>query len=103
MEDTDYKVFPGKDYYNPSRGGEFDGLHLPFKDLVERGTVPRMPWHDVSVRLDGYAARDVAKNFIQRWNQHRSEIQMVSPLLIPKTILWPHADTKTCQVCKYKS
>ena len=40
-------MFPGKDYYNPSRGGDFDGLENPFKDLVSRARVPRMPWHDV--------------------------------------------------------
>lgn len=65
-------------------------------------TCPSITHHrvvQVSVRVDGYAARDIAKNFIQRWNHHRNDIQMVSPLLIPKTILWAHSDTKNCQVC----
>jgi len=30
-----------------------------------------MPWQDVMVQVDGGAAFDVARNFIQRWNHHR--------------------------------
>lgn len=30
-----------------------------------------MGWHDIAVCVDGPAARDVAYNFIQRWNHHR--------------------------------
>jgi phospholipase D1/2 len=32
-----------------------------------------MPWHDIHMRVGGEAARDVALNFIQRWNHHRSD------------------------------
>lgn len=34
---------------------------------------PRLPWHDLSVRVEGPAARDVARNFVQRWNGERAE------------------------------
>jgi len=27
-----------------------------------------MPWHDIGVMVQGLAARDVARHFIQRWN-----------------------------------
>jgi phospholipase D1/2 len=30
-----------------------------------------MPWHDVQIELHGLAARDVARNFIERWNHHK--------------------------------
>lgn len=37
-------------------------------DIVDRHTTPRMPWHDIGVFVQGAAARDVARHFIQRWN-----------------------------------
>ena len=37
-------------------------------DSVDRGAVPRMPWHDVGMRTFGASARDVARHFILRWN-----------------------------------
>ena len=40
----------------------------PRSDLVDRGSVPRMPWHDIATGVTGSAARDVARHFIQRWN-----------------------------------
>ena len=30
--------------------------------------MPRMPWHDVGMRMSGASARDVARHFILRWN-----------------------------------
>lgn len=29
---------------------------------------PRLPWHDVQVRLEGSAVEDFSRNFIERWN-----------------------------------
>lgn len=34
-------------------------------------SVPRMPWHDVVCRIEGRAAWDAARNFLQRWNHAR--------------------------------
>lgn len=31
---------------------------------------PRMPWHDVHLRIRGPAVHDVAMNFLQRWKHH---------------------------------
>eukprot|EP01100_Stratorugosa_tubuloviscum_P005997 TRINITY_DN261_c1_g1_i2.p1 TRINITY_DN261_c1_g1~~TRINITY_DN261_c1_g1_i2.p1 ORF type:complete len:410 (+),score=180.18 TRINITY_DN261_c1_g1_i2:1009-2238(+) len=36
--------------------------------VLDRQSVPRMPWHDIHMQVDGPAAADVASNFIQRWN-----------------------------------
>lgn len=36
-----------------------------------RTHIPRMGWHDIAVCVDGNAARDVAYNFMQRWNHHK--------------------------------
>nr|CCA20937.1 phospholipase D putative [Albugo laibachii Nc14] len=59
--------FLGKDYSNP-RIKDFVDVQYPEQDLMDRTTLPRMPWHDVHCRLIGQPARDVARHFIQRWN-----------------------------------
>lgn len=37
-------------------------------DLIDRKSVPRMPWHDIGAVVQGAVARDIARHFIQRWN-----------------------------------
>ncbi|CCI47829.1 unnamed protein product [Albugo candida] len=59
--------FLGKDYSNP-RIKDFVDVQYPEEDLMDRTTLPRMPWHDCHCRLIGQPARDVARHFIQRWN-----------------------------------
>ncbi|VVC92804.1 unnamed protein product [Leptidea sinapis] len=61
------KLWIGKDYVN-FIVKDFHNLDLPFVDLVDRNTTPRMPWHDIGVMVHCSAARDVARHFIQRWN-----------------------------------
>lgn len=63
-------VWPGKDYYNPTVAPMGD-ITRPFEDSIDRKFVPRMPWHDTMIQVNGDAARDVALNFISRWNHHR--------------------------------
>lgn len=81
--DNESKIFIGKDYGNLTttviRTGD------PYKDQIDRHEVPRMPWHDVHVRLIGAAARDAGFNFIQRWNHARDSKHSYRflPLLIP--------------------
>ncbi|CAH2244300.1 jg2602 [Pararge aegeria aegeria] len=81
------KLWIGKDYVN-FIVKDFNNLDLPFVDLVDRNTTPRMPWHDIGVVVQGAAARDVARHFIQRWNAIKLEKarQNVNyPYLLPKT------------------
>ncbi|XP_028173294.1 phospholipase D1 [Ostrinia furnacalis] len=81
------KLWIGKDYTN-FIVKDFNNLDLPFVDLVDRNTTPRMPWHDVGVMVQGAAARDVARHFIQRWNAIKLEKarQNISyPYLLPKS------------------
>uniref|UniRef100_A0A3Q4HWE4 Phospholipase n=1 Tax=Neolamprologus brichardi TaxID=32507 RepID=A0A3Q4HWE4_NEOBR len=61
------KLWLGKDYNNFIKR-DWVQLDRPFEDNIDRATVPRMPWRDLSAAFHGKAARDVARHFIQRWN-----------------------------------
>lgn len=65
----------------------------PWDDLIDRAVHPRMGWHDIHCALDGAAARDVAYNFIQRFNHHKAKHH---PLIMPK--LTQPKQTGTCSV-----
>lgn len=85
--DGSAKLWIGKDYTN-FIVKDFANLELPYVDLVDRSTTPRMPWHDIGVMVQGSSARDVARHFIQRWNATKLEkarLNSVYPYLIPKT------------------
>ncbi|KAJ0179151.1 hypothetical protein K1T71_004863 [Dendrolimus kikuchii] len=89
------KLWIGKDYTN-FIVKDFNNLDLPFVDLVDRNTTPRMPWHDIGVMVQGAAARDVARHFIQRWNAIKLEKARQNtnyPYLLPKT----YSDIKPLQ------
>ena len=72
MTDPTSLVWPGKDYYNV-RVKDFDDLGRPFRDSIHRLSECRMPWHDVHCRVEGFAAGDVAKHFVWRWNMAMHE------------------------------
>ncbi|XP_041973451.1 phospholipase D2 isoform X2 [Aricia agestis] len=81
------KLWIGKDYVN-FIVKDFNSLELPFVDLIDRHTTPRMPWHDVGALVTGAAARDVARHFVQRWNAIKLEKARQNPnypYLLPKT------------------
>ncbi|KAJ8724801.1 hypothetical protein PYW07_015759 [Mythimna separata] len=83
------KLWIGKDYTN-FIVKDFTNLDLPFVDLVDRNSTPRMPWHDVGVVVQGAAARDVARHFIQRWNAIKLEKARQNPnypYLLPKAYI----------------
>eukprot|EP01094_Clydonella_sp_ATCC50884_P003043 TRINITY_DN1233_c1_g1_i1.p1 TRINITY_DN1233_c1_g1~~TRINITY_DN1233_c1_g1_i1.p1 ORF type:complete len:751 (+),score=180.37 TRINITY_DN1233_c1_g1_i1:116-2254(+) len=93
--------FPGKDYYQPCVR-DFDDLENPFNDLVDRTVHPRMPWHDIHAMVNREAARDIAQNFLQRWNHHvlakqdRTKYPFLEPLVnIPED---DHTRPGSCQV-----
>ncbi|KAI8985892.1 hypothetical protein BDB01DRAFT_720977 [Pilobolus umbonatus] len=81
-----YPIFPGQDYSNP-RVKDFQNVAQYNETLVDRNVTSRMPWHDMTVKMIGPIARDVARHFIQRWNflktskgMHRPTV----PILMPK-------------------
>ena len=65
--------WPGKDYANTYRG-DFKDLVNYSTDQFNREEVPRMPWRDQALVILNESARDLARHFIQRWNQARVNI-----------------------------
>ena len=45
-------------------------ISICYSDFLDRKTQPRMPWHDVACCVFGAAAGDVARHFVQRYNQN---------------------------------
>ncbi|CAO3591038.1 unnamed protein product [Absidia cylindrospora] len=84
----DEQIWVGKDYSNP-RIEDFHALDKPFEDNINRSHLPRMPWHDISVRVCGEAAHDVEHHFVQRWNFLRRRKSTApkreTPMLLPSS------------------
>jgi phospholipase D1/2 len=58
-------IYYMNDFYSPSVAevqDKFDTSTTPPRDRF-----PRMPWHDIHVRIEGPAAHDVERNFVERW------------------------------------
>ncbi|KYQ93432.1 phospholipase D1 [Tieghemostelium lacteum] len=94
--DVKSQLWTGKDYYNPVLGDMGDILS-PFEDSIDRMKIPRMPWHDVMVGVNAMAARDVALNFILRWNHHKDDYY---PLLYYNTTPLSSNGTTSCQLLR---
>ena len=60
-------TWPGIDYSN-CRIADFTDVENANRDSIDRRKVPRMPWHDVAVMVQGSAANDVAHHFTELWN-----------------------------------
>ncbi|KAK3316700.1 hypothetical protein B0H66DRAFT_302590 [Apodospora peruviana] len=78
------QLFPGKDYSNP-REQDFFRLNEPYEEMYDRGRIPRMPWHDISMQVVGQPARDLTRHFVQRWNYVRRGRKPTrpTPFLLP--------------------
>ncbi|KNC83066.1 hypothetical protein SARC_04659 [Sphaeroforma arctica JP610] len=61
--------WPGQDYFNPHQAG-IESIYNPYRDVLDRKSTSRMPWHDVSVKVKGPVVDDLVRNFVQRWNHH---------------------------------
>ncbi|KAJ5295633.1 hypothetical protein N7508_010454 [Penicillium antarcticum] len=65
--DVNQTVFPGQDYNN-SRVLDFaDVVHWE-KNQLDRKSMSRMGWSDISVSLHGAAVEDLRRHFVERWN-----------------------------------
>lgn len=64
MSTANDAMWPGIDYCN-SRTCDFrDVTKINESDLKNTKEEPRMPWHDIGLRLLGEAVTDVARHFI---------------------------------------
>ncbi|XP_068212303.1 phospholipase D1 isoform X2 [Palaemon carinicauda] len=84
---TSIHLWVGKDYVNWI-SKDLTNLDKPFKDIVNRHQTPRMPWHDIGLFVEGPAARDAARHFIQRWNavkDEKAKPDRYYPYLVPKS------------------
>jgi phospholipase D1/2 len=57
------------------------------QDIIERDKIPRMPWHDVALKVEGKAAFDIGIHFIELWNHVMTD--MVGDLRRTKNLLQP--------------
>ncbi len=60
-------MFPGIDYVN-FRTKDITNPRAFTKESIDRRTTPRMPWHDVGIKLRGGSATDLTRHFVQYWN-----------------------------------
>lgn len=61
--------------YNNARYRDFVEVDKKWnEDGINRNLIPRMPWHDVSVKVVGKVAYDVGIHFIELWNNVMTDI-----------------------------
>jgi len=66
-EEPSGDLWPGIDYSN-CRIADFTDVENASRDSIDRRKVPRMPWHDVALRVTGSVANDLAHHFTELWN-----------------------------------
>jgi phospholipase D1/2 len=82
----------GKDYAN-TYTADFKDIADFSSDQFDREETPRMPWRDEALVIFGDSARDLARHFIQRWNQcKREKVRQIQsyPFLLPKSYADPY-------------
>jgi len=78
--------YPFIDYSN-ARICDFTNVENYLVESVPRESCPRMPWHDVHLRLIGPAVNDISRHFIERWNHARFEDRSKSSLNIKSSTI----------------
>lgn len=43
---------------------------------INRTFTPRMPWHDIGVRIKGTSVLDLSRHFVQYWNYVNFQLHM---------------------------
>lgn len=60
--------------YSNVRVLDFTDVEEWERDIIDRNSIPRMPWHDVAVKIVGKAAGDITLHFIELWNHVMTDI-----------------------------
>lgn len=83
FNDPKNSQFPGADYYNPLKKDIAKGREYQ-KSPIDPN-YPRMPWHDIAVKLKGPICQDYAYHFTTYWN-HARETNSESEVLLSKRV-----------------
>ncbi|KAI7856548.1 hypothetical protein BDC45DRAFT_503017 [Circinella umbellata] len=75
FDGTGHEIFPGQDYNN-ARARDFEGVEEWDRRVIDKTSLPRMPWHDVSLCVLGEPVLDVARHFCERWNYIKTKKNM---------------------------
>ena len=62
--------YPGSDYIN-ERQVDLHNVERFYIEQAPRDKIPRMAWHDIHTMVVGPIVSDVARHFIERWNDAR--------------------------------
>ena len=65
--EDDEEFFPGIDFTN-SRIKDFYQVKEYATCRIDKLAMPRMPWHDIAVMVEGDPVVDLCRHFIQYWN-----------------------------------
>lgn len=87
-ENQDEHFFPGIDFTN-SRIRDFFRVKEYANSRIDKTATPRMPWHDIAVRVEGDPVVDLCRHFIQYWNFAKYDLnpaKKAENLLITKTV-----------------
>ncbi len=63
VTDPNQTVYPGRDYQNVNHVTEANGPALV--EVVDRSKMPRMPWHDIQIKVEGLCAYGKAMTIIK--------------------------------------
>lgn len=62
IDNNSVEMYPGIEYNN-ARIKDFEDVRYPEKDLQSRN-LPRLPWHDVALKVTGRIVGDLVNHFI---------------------------------------
>ena len=65
-------MYPGIEYNN-NRIKDFFNVREHQIDGLPRD-LPRMPWHDIGLKVEGRVVADISNHFIEYWNNSLIEV-----------------------------
>ncbi len=73
--DESEQLWQGADYCNYRITDIIDPVKY-IEASIDRSIKPRMPWHDIAIRIIGGSVQDLSRHFIQYWNYVNFQINM---------------------------
>lgn len=91
-------IWNGIDYSNV-RIADFTSVEQYYRDSIDRNNTPRMPWHDIAIKIVGKAAGDISLHFIELWNHIMTDIS--SDYWKNKDLIQPNTKTQKTEPVQY--